>query len=75
MDLVRAIPVVIDGETELLAAYPALMRRLTIVLRDASEAEDVAQTPSPGSSDAMPEAGRGLATCQHGRGFATHLLY
>ena len=42
MDLVRAIPVVIDGETELLAAYPALMRRLTIVLRDASEAEDVA---------------------------------
>lgn len=43
MDLVRAIPVVIDVETELLAAYPALMRRLTVVLRDASEAEDVAQ--------------------------------
>ncbi len=44
MDLVRAIPVVIDVETELLAAYPALMRRLIVVLRDAGEAEDIAQT-------------------------------
>lgn len=43
MDLVRAGPVVIDVEAELLAAYPALTRRLTVVLRDASEAEDVAQ--------------------------------
>lgn len=33
----------IDLEAELLAAYPALTRRLTLVLRDASEAEDVAQ--------------------------------
>jgi len=32
-----------DVDAELLAAYPALMRRLAIVLRDASEAEDVAQ--------------------------------
>jgi RNA polymerase sigma-70 factor (ECF subfamily) len=44
MDLVRAAPVVIDVEAELLALYPALTRRLTVVLRDASEAEDVAQT-------------------------------
>jgi len=34
---------VVDLEAELLAAYPALTRRLTLVLRDASEAEDVAQ--------------------------------
>lgn len=44
MDLARATPLEIDLETELLAAYPALTRRLTLVLRDASEAEDVAQT-------------------------------
>lgn len=43
MDLVRAGPVAIDIEAELLAAYPALTRRLAIVLRDASEAEDMAQ--------------------------------
>jgi RNA polymerase sigma-70 factor, ECF subfamily len=44
MDLARAAPVTIDLEAELLAAYPALARRLTLVLRDATEAEDVAQT-------------------------------
>jgi len=43
MDLARAAPLEIDVEAELLAAYPALTRRLTVVLRDASEAEDVAQ--------------------------------
>jgi hypothetical protein len=43
MYLVRAGPVAIDIEAELLAAYPALTRRLAIVLRDASEAEDMAQ--------------------------------
>lgn len=43
MDLVRAGPVAIDLEAELLALYPTLARRLTLVLRDASEAEDVAQ--------------------------------
>jgi len=43
LSLARAVPLVIDLESELLAAYPALTRRLTLVLRDASEAEDVAQ--------------------------------
>jgi RNA polymerase sigma-70 factor (ECF subfamily) len=43
MDLARATPLVIDLEAELLAAYPALSRRLAIILRDTSEAEDVAQ--------------------------------
>jgi RNA polymerase sigma-70 factor (ECF subfamily) len=33
----------VDFEGELLAAYPALVRRLTLVLRDAADAEDVAQ--------------------------------
>lgn len=44
MDLARATPPEIDLEAELLAAYPGLTRRLTLVLRNASEAEDVAQT-------------------------------
>ena len=39
----RAEASAVDLEGELLAAYPALVRRLTIVLRDAAEAEDVAQ--------------------------------
>ncbi len=43
MDLARAAPLEIDLEEELLATYPALMRRLTVVLRDASDGEDVAQ--------------------------------
>jgi RNA polymerase sigma-70 factor (ECF subfamily) len=43
MDLVRVAPLVMDLETELLAAYPNLARRLTFILRDAAEAEDVAQ--------------------------------
>ncbi len=43
MNLARAVPVEIDLEAELLAAYPALVRRLTLVLRDAAEGQDVAQ--------------------------------
>ena len=43
MNLARAVPLVIDLEAELLAAYPALVRRLTLVLRDDAEAQDVAQ--------------------------------
>ena len=43
MHLARTTPVAIDLDAELLAAYPALVRRLTLVLRDAGEGEDVAQ--------------------------------
>ena len=41
--IARSVPLAVDLETELVAAYPALVRRLTLVLRDAAEAEDVAQ--------------------------------
>ncbi len=44
MDLARSVPLEIDLEAELVAAYPLLARRLTIVLRDADEAQDVAQS-------------------------------
>jgi RNA polymerase sigma-70 factor (ECF subfamily) len=44
MDLAQTAPLVIDLEAELLATYPALIRRLALVLRDAAEAEDMAQT-------------------------------
>jgi RNA polymerase sigma-70 factor (ECF subfamily) len=45
MDLATAsaAPAAIDLEAELVGLYPALHRRLTLVLRDATEAEDVAQ--------------------------------
>jgi RNA polymerase sigma-70 factor (ECF subfamily) len=43
MELVQTAPLTADLETELLAAYPGLARRLTLVMRDSSEAEDVAQ--------------------------------
>lgn len=43
MDLARAVPVPFDFEADLLLAYPLLARRLALVLRDADEAEDVAQ--------------------------------
>ncbi len=43
MELARAAPLVSTLEAELLEAYPALARRLALVLRDASEAEDIAQ--------------------------------
>jgi RNA polymerase sigma-70 factor (ECF subfamily) len=43
LEVARAASAVSNVDAELLAAYPALMRRLTVVLRDAIEAEDVAQ--------------------------------
>lgn len=44
MELAGVTPIAVDLETELLAAYPALVRRLAIVLRDADAAQDVAQS-------------------------------
>ena len=41
--LARTTAAVADVEAELVALYPALARRLTMVLRDPVEAEDVAQ--------------------------------
>jgi RNA polymerase sigma-70 factor, ECF subfamily len=38
-----ALPLITDLETTLIDAYPALVRRLTLVLGDANEAEDAAQ--------------------------------
>jgi RNA polymerase sigma-70 factor, ECF subfamily len=43
MDLARIAPAELELDAELVAAYPLLVRRLTIVLRDADEAQDVAQ--------------------------------
>ena len=43
MELARADVIVGDLETELLAAYPQLARRLALVLRDHVEAQDIAQ--------------------------------
>ena len=43
MDLARIVPAELDLDAELVAAYPPLVRRLTIVLRDADGAQDVAQ--------------------------------
>jgi RNA polymerase sigma-70 factor, ECF subfamily len=43
MELAQTIPVAIDLEAELLAAYPAMARRLVLVLRDPDDAADVAQ--------------------------------
>jgi RNA polymerase sigma factor (sigma-70 family) len=43
MDLARVAPAVTDLEGDLLEAYPFLVRRLALVLRDATEAEDIAQ--------------------------------
>jgi RNA polymerase sigma-70 factor, ECF subfamily len=43
VDIAQAVPMELDLEAELVAAYPLLARRLTLVLRDAHEAEDVAQ--------------------------------
>lgn len=44
MDVAGVTPLAIDLEAELLAVYPSLVRRLALVLRDAGEAEDVAQS-------------------------------
>lgn len=43
MELAPAVPYVADLEVELLAAYPHLARRLALVLRDSTEAQDIAQ--------------------------------
>ncbi len=43
MELARSVPATIDLETELVAVYPQLVRRLTLVLRDSDAAQDVAQ--------------------------------
>lgn len=43
MELARVDAPTADLDAELLAAYPSLVRRLTLVLRDPSEAEDVGQ--------------------------------
>jgi RNA polymerase sigma-70 factor (ECF subfamily) len=43
MDLARVAPAVTDLEGDLLDAYPLLVRRLALVVRDATEAEDLAQ--------------------------------
>jgi RNA polymerase sigma-70 factor, ECF subfamily len=44
MELVTTAPMAIDLESDIVDAYPALVRRLTIVLRDQQEAQDVAQS-------------------------------
>ena len=43
MDITHAVPIETDLEAELVSAYPLLVRRLTLVLRDGEEAQDVAQ--------------------------------
>ena len=43
MTIARAVPYEPDLESDLVAAYPLLVRRLTIVLRDPDAAQDVAQ--------------------------------
>jgi RNA polymerase sigma-70 factor (ECF subfamily) len=52
MEIARVVPAnpplasteAVDFEAEVLAVYPALVRRLTLILRDSAEAEDVAQS-------------------------------
>jgi RNA polymerase sigma-70 factor (ECF subfamily) len=44
MDLARTVPIEFDLDAELVAAYPLLARRLTVILRDPDEAQDVAQS-------------------------------
>lgn len=43
MDLTRVAPIEVEFEAELVAAYPLLVRRLTLVLRDGDGAQDIAQ--------------------------------
>lgn len=43
MEIAPAVPREVGLDVELLAAYPMLVRRLAIVLRDEHEAQDVAQ--------------------------------
>lgn len=44
MDLASSTAIASDLEAELIEAYPALTRRLALVLRDSAAAEDVAQS-------------------------------
>ncbi len=44
MDLARTVPLEMDLDAELVAAYPLLARRLTVILHDPDEAQDVAQS-------------------------------
>ncbi len=44
MDLAQTVPIEINLEAELVAAYPMLVRRLTLVVRDAEEGQDLAQS-------------------------------
>jgi RNA polymerase sigma-70 factor (ECF subfamily) len=44
MNLAQSVPLALDLEAELVAAYPMLVRRLTLVLRDHDAAQDLAQT-------------------------------
>jgi RNA polymerase sigma-70 factor (ECF subfamily) len=43
MDLTQTVPIEIGLDAELVAAYPLLVRRLTFVVHDADEAQDLAQ--------------------------------
>ena len=43
MDLAHELTNVTDLEAALVTHYPALQRRLTVVLRDADAAQDIAQ--------------------------------
>ncbi len=44
MDVARTVPMELDLEAELLAAYPMLTRRLTVVLHDGDEAQDISKS-------------------------------
>ncbi len=44
MDLAQTVPFEISLEAEFVAAYPTLVRRLTFIVRDADEAQDLAQS-------------------------------
>ena len=43
MEIAQTVPIVADFDTELIAAYPLLARRLTVILHDTDAAEDAAQ--------------------------------
>ena len=43
MDIAQTVPIVADLDTELMAAYQLLARRLTLILHDTDVAQDMAQ--------------------------------
>lgn len=55
MDLAHALTDVTDLEAALVTHYPALQRRLTVVLRDADAAQDIAQAAM---AEALKHRGR-----------------